>query len=192
MQEIPKSLPLSLSLVTKNERAPGSSATPCPRWLAQLQRCRRRLGAVAEVLKRGTSTWNDVQCRQFWRNDHYQSFSSVLSTKMLFLQIVLASGQANSWLLNPRGQDHVEHALRRRVDRLLSVAGGCTPWTRAATLPFPLHCRLHKFPWPPPHWHFGHHRNPFKVVNTATLTQHWLVFSQSQCGLINLTKSHHI
>ena len=28
-----------------------------------------------------------------------------------------------------------------------------------------------KFPWPPPHWHFGHHQNPFKVMNTATLTQ---------------------
>ena len=31
----------------------------------------------------------------------------------------------------------------------------------------------HKFPWPPPHWHFGHHQNPFKVMNTAPLTQHW-------------------
>ena len=22
-------------------------------------------------------------------------------------------------------------------------------------------CQTTKFPWPPPHWHFGHHRNPF-------------------------------
>ena len=28
-----------------------------------------------------------------------------------------------------------------------------------------------KFPWPPPHWHFGHHQYLFKVMNTATLTQ---------------------
>ena len=40
------------------------------------------------------------------------------------------------------------------------------------------HCRppsfTHtKFPCSPPHWHFGHHRNPFKVMNTATLTPHW-------------------
>ena len=51
---------------------------------------------------------------------------------------------------------------------------------------------ISKFPWPPPHWHFQRRWNPFKVVNTATLTQHWPVFSQSRCGLVSLTKKHHI
>ena len=37
-----------------------------------------------------------------------------------------------------------------------------------------------------------HHRNRYKVVNTATLTHRLTVLSRSQCGLIDSTKSHHI
>ena len=54
---------------------------------------------------------------------------------------------------------------------------------------------LPKFPWPPPHWHFRHHRNPLEVMNTATLTQHWHTTDslvRSQCVLVNLPESHHI
>ena len=46
-----------------------------------------------------------------------------------------------------------------------------------------------KFPWPPPHWHFRHHRNPFKVMITATLTPH---LSQSQRALANLEERYQI
>ena len=42
---------------------------------------------------------------------------------------------------------------------------------------------LNKFPWSPPHWHFGHHRNPFKVINTATLTSHWQFRLKVSVGL---------
>ena len=62
----------------------------------------------------------------------------------------------------------------------------------------------HKFPWPPPHWHFGHHRYLFKVMNTATLTHlvlkpvwahqlnrkssYFKVFSARKCKLVYTLK----
>jgi len=44
---------------------------------------------------------------------------------------------------------------------------------------------MSKFPCSPPHWHFGHHRNPFKVSNEhshtdTTLTVMETVFHQLQ------------
>ena len=34
-----------------------------------------------------------------------------------------------------------------------------------------------RFPWPPPHWHFGHHQNPFKVNRDAHGSSFQLFFS---------------
>ena len=71
--------------------------------------------------------------------------------------------------------------------------------TRTTTCPLTAICsqnecsnfyNLHKFPWPPPHWHFRHHRYLFKVMNTATLTQHGLVSKSVWAHQLNRKSSY--
>ena len=66
----------------------------------------------------------------------------------------------------------------------------CTHDVSVATQFFshPIMYHKTKFPWPPPHWHFGHHRYLFMVMNTATLTQHWQSSLKVSVGLSTLQK----
>jgi len=84
---------------------------------------------------------------------------------------------------------HLHLNICSHTCKLFSKDGGTMQWLSGLCLNTDIFasssCDLHagKFPCSPPHWHFGHHQNPFKVMNTATLTPHWQSCLEVSVGL---------